>query len=177
MAEAQAGGLRTLVSTEELARHPAWRIFDCRHDLGKDVVVDARAPARWRGETEPIDPEAGRIPGSLNRFNGANLTAEGVHKDPSALRKEFEALLGGRSPGEVAHSCGSGVAACHNLLAMEIAAHLMRVTETAHWLEWQDWADPILAEPYAVKEGQLVIPDRPGQGIDWDEKAVARYAL
>jgi mandelate racemase len=59
----------------------------------------------------------------------------------------------------------------------EIAAHLMRVTETAHWLEWQDWADPILAEPYAVKEGQLVIPDRPGQGIDWDEKAVARYAL
>ncbi len=59
----------------------------------------------------------------------------------------------------------------------EIAAHLMRVTETAHWLEWQDWADPILAEPYAVQEGQLVIPDRPGQGIDWDEKAVARYAL
>jgi len=59
----------------------------------------------------------------------------------------------------------------------EIAAHLMRVTETAHWLEWQDWADPILAEPYAVQDGQLVIPDRPGQGIDWDEKAVARYAL
>ncbi len=58
----------------------------------------------------------------------------------------------------------------------EIAAHLMRVTDTAHWLEWQDWADPILAEPFQCKDGHLIIPDRPGQGIGWDEKAVARYA-
>jgi mandelate racemase len=59
----------------------------------------------------------------------------------------------------------------------EIAAHLMRVTDTAHWLEWQDWADPVLAEPFRLEAGQLVIPDRPGQGIAWDEKAVAKYAL
>jgi len=59
----------------------------------------------------------------------------------------------------------------------EIAAHLMRVTETAHWLEWQDWVDPILAEPFTLQDGQLLVPDRPGQGIEWDEKAVARYAL
>ena len=58
----------------------------------------------------------------------------------------------------------------------EIAAHLMRVTDTAHWLEWQDWADPILKEPYVVVDGFLCIPDRPGQGILWDEKAVAKYA-
>jgi mandelate racemase len=58
----------------------------------------------------------------------------------------------------------------------EIAAHLMRVTDTAHWLEWQDWADPILAEPFQRKDGHLVIPDRPGQGIAWDEKAVAKFA-
>ena len=58
----------------------------------------------------------------------------------------------------------------------EIAAHLMRVSESAHWLEWQDWADPILAEPYALKDGHLVIPDRPGQGIEWNEAAVARFA-
>ncbi len=58
----------------------------------------------------------------------------------------------------------------------EIAAHLMRVTDTAHWLEWQDWADPILAEPFQRKDGHLVIPDRPGQGIEWDEKAVAKFA-
>lgn len=59
----------------------------------------------------------------------------------------------------------------------EIAAHLMRVTETAHWLEWQDWAAPVLAEPFALERGDLVVPDRPGQGIAWDEKAVARYAF
>jgi mandelate racemase len=57
----------------------------------------------------------------------------------------------------------------------EISAHLMRVTETAHWLEWQDWADPILSEPFQVKDGQLVVPDKPGHGIEWDEKAVAKF--
>ena len=57
----------------------------------------------------------------------------------------------------------------------EVAAHLMRVTETAHWLEWQDWADPILKEPFAVKNGCIEIPDRPGIGIDWDQKEVERY--
>jgi len=59
----------------------------------------------------------------------------------------------------------------------EVAAHLMRVTDTAHWLEWQDWADPILAEPFTVCDGHVIVPDRPGQGIEWNEKAVARYAL
>jgi mandelate racemase len=54
----------------------------------------------------------------------------------------------------------------------EVAAHVMRVTETAHWLEWQDWADPILERPYAVKEGALVIPDVPGVGLAWNEDAV-----
>jgi len=54
----------------------------------------------------------------------------------------------------------------------EVAAHVMRVTETAHWLEWQDWADPILQQPYAIKDGLLQIPDRPGLGLDWDETAV-----
>ena len=58
----------------------------------------------------------------------------------------------------------------------EIAAHLMRVTETAHWLEWQDWAYPVLDEPFELKDGHLVVPDRPGQGITWNERAVARFA-
>jgi mandelate racemase len=57
----------------------------------------------------------------------------------------------------------------------EVAAHLMRVTETAHWLEWQDWANPVLAEPFRVQDGHLVIPARPGCGIDWDETAVKRF--
>jgi mandelate racemase len=59
----------------------------------------------------------------------------------------------------------------------EVAAHVMRVSETAHWLEWQDWADPILREPYAIKDGLLQIPDRPGLGLDWDETAVKLHLL
>lgn len=57
----------------------------------------------------------------------------------------------------------------------EFSAHLMRATETAHWLEWQDWADPVLKQPFAVKDGSIEIPDRLGAGIEWDEAAVDRY--
>ena len=57
----------------------------------------------------------------------------------------------------------------------EFAAHLMQVTETAHWLEWQDWANPILAEPFTIAEGRISIPDQPGAGIDWNEAAVRHY--
>jgi mandelate racemase len=57
----------------------------------------------------------------------------------------------------------------------EVAAHLMRVTETAHWLEWQDWANPILKEPFAVRNGAIQVSNVPGAGIEWDEAAVARY--
>jgi mandelate racemase len=58
----------------------------------------------------------------------------------------------------------------------EIAAHVMRVTETAHWLEWQDWADPILERPYAITDGRLQIPDVPGVGLEWNEGAVKANA-
>lgn len=57
----------------------------------------------------------------------------------------------------------------------EVAAHVMRVTETAHWLEWQDWADPILQKPYEIRDGLLHIPDVPGIGLEWNEDAVSRY--
>jgi mandelate racemase len=59
----------------------------------------------------------------------------------------------------------------------EVAAHVMRVTETAHWLEWQDWIDPLLQQPYAVAQGQLQIPDEPGVGLAWDEESVARHEI
>jgi mandelate racemase len=57
----------------------------------------------------------------------------------------------------------------------EVAAHVMRVSETAHWLEWQDWANPILQQPYGVEGGELIIPDVPGVGLEWDEKAVEAH--
>lgn len=62
-----------------------------------------------------------------------------------------------------------------NHLYPEVSAHLLRATDTAHWLEWRDWGNPIIAEPFTVKDGFLHVPDRPGNGIDWDEDAVKRY--
>ena len=59
----------------------------------------------------------------------------------------------------------------------EVAAHVMRVTETAHWLEWQDWADPILQRPYEVKDGLLHIPDVPGVGLEWNERVVEAHLV
>ncbi len=107
-------------------------------NLRKLFLLDARAPARYRGEQEPIDPVAGRIPGASNRFNSENLSAQGTFKNAAELKKEFEAILGGRS--EVVHYCGSGVSACHNLLAMEIAGLKGGKLYPGSWSEWI--ADP-----------------------------------
>jgi thiosulfate/3-mercaptopyruvate sulfurtransferase len=104
------------------------------------LLLDARAPARYLGEAEPIDPVAGRIPGARNRFNGENLTPDGTFKQPGALKKEIGALLGDRDPAEVVHYCGSGVAACHNLLAMEVAGLPGSRIYAGSWSEWI--ADP-----------------------------------
>lgn len=108
--------------------------------LGELALVDGRAPARWRGESEPIDPVAGRIPGSLNRFSNDNLTAEGTFKRPEVLKQEFLSVLGTRKLEAIVNSCGSGVAACHNLLAMEIAGLKGARLYAGSWSEWI--ADP-----------------------------------
>jgi thiosulfate/3-mercaptopyruvate sulfurtransferase len=104
------------------------------------LLLDARAGARYRGEQEPIDPVAGHIPGALNRFNNDNLRADGTHKSPAELKAEFQALLAGKQPAEVVHYCGSGVAACHNLLAMEAAGLTGGRLYAGSWSEWV--ADP-----------------------------------
>ena len=59
----------------------------------------------------------------------------------------------------------------------EVAAHVMRVTDTAHWVEWQDWAEPILKRPYIIENGYLQIPDAPGLGIEWDEDFIASHLV
>ena len=99
-------------------------------------LLDARAPARYRGEQEPIDPVAGRIPGALNRFNNDNLAANGTFKAPETLRAEFESIISNRNPEEIVHYCGSGVFACHNLLAMEIAGLPGSRLYAGSWSEW-----------------------------------------
>nr|HET7859914.1 sulfurtransferase [Caldimonas sp.] len=104
------------------------------------MLIDARTAERFRGESEPIDPVAGHIPGAFQRFHRANLEASGTFKSKGALRDEFGALLGGRAPSDVIHSCGSGVTACHNLLAMEHAGLAGSTLYPGSWSEWS--ADP-----------------------------------
>jgi len=106
-----------------------------RHE-GTIVLIDARAAPRYRGEVEPIDKKAGHIPGALNRPFSDNLDANGRFKSPEKLRGEFFPLIGVFQPWQVVHMCGSGVTACHNLLAMEAAGmHGSRVFAPS----WSGW--------------------------------------
>ena len=105
--------------------------------LGRARLIDARAGERFRGEVEPLDAAAGHIPGALNRFFKDNLDASsGRFKSASQLRAEFAPLLGAASVAEVVHQCGSGVTACHNLLAMEHAGLSGSVLYPGSWSEW-----------------------------------------
>ncbi|CAM3734380.1 Thiosulfate sulfurtransferase [Bordetella sputigena] len=100
------------------------------------TLVDARAAARYRGEVEPIDPEAGRIPGALNRPYTDNLDADGRFKSPARLRQEFQAVLGDRAPSAIVHQCGSGITAAANLFAMELAGLSGSRLYPGSWSEW-----------------------------------------
>jgi len=100
------------------------------------TLVDARAPARFRGEVEPLDPVAGHIPGALNRPFGQNIGTDGKFKPAAQLKAEFEALLGSRDPASVVHHCGSGVSAVPNLMAMEIAGLGRAGLFAGSWSEW-----------------------------------------
>jgi thiosulfate/3-mercaptopyruvate sulfurtransferase len=111
---------------------------DVSANLGRpaQTIVDARAPARYKGETEPFDPVAGHIPGALNRPFNNNLNAQGFMKSPTELRAEFEALLMGRSAESVVHHCGSGISAIPNVLAMEVAGLGRTALYSGSWSEW-----------------------------------------
>jgi len=100
------------------------------------TLIDARAPARFRGEVEPLDPVAGHIPGALNRLYSTNLNEQGFFKSPSELREEFALLLNGRPANTVVHHCGSGVSAIPNVLAMEIAGLGPTGLYAGSWSEW-----------------------------------------
>ncbi|GLU32228.1 sulfurtransferase [Trinickia caryophylli] len=100
------------------------------------LVVDARSPDRYRGENETIDPVAGHIPGAANRFFKDNLTADGRFKPAHTLRDEFKAVMGSTQPEHVVLQCGSGVTACHNALAMEVAGLHGAALYPGSWSEW-----------------------------------------
>jgi thiosulfate/3-mercaptopyruvate sulfurtransferase len=98
-----------LAAVERLVQDPAWK------------VLDVRSRERWRGESETLDPVAGRIPGTVNLPFAENLDAAGRFKSPAELRASYLALLGGTPPERLVVHCGSGVTACHTLLALELA--------------------------------------------------------
>ena len=107
-------------------------------------VLDARAPDRFRGENETIDPVAGHIPGAKNRWFKDNLKADAHFKPAADLRSEFSALIS--SPENTIAQCGSGISACHNLLAMEIAGLAGASLYPGSWSEWSsDPARPIVS--------------------------------
>lgn len=107
-------------------------------DMGRpaQTLVDARAAARYKGETEPFDPVAGHIPGALNRPFNTNLNAQGFMKSPAELAAEFAVLLNGRDASSVVHHCGSGISAIPNLLAMEVAGLGSTALYAGSWSEW-----------------------------------------
>ena len=113
-------------------------------DGGARTVIDARAPERFRGENETMDPVGGHIPGATNRFFKDNLNADGRFKSPAQLKAEFARLVA--DPAEAIMQCGSGVTACHNLLALEVAGLTGAALYPGSWSEW--CADP--ARPVAT---------------------------
>jgi thiosulfate/3-mercaptopyruvate sulfurtransferase len=104
------------------------------------LLVDARAEARYRGDSEPLDKKAGHIPGARNYFFQRNLAGDKTFKSPGALRAAWQEFLAGSEPQQVVMYCGSGVTACHNLLAMEHAGLSGARIFPGSWSEWS--SDP-----------------------------------
>jgi len=100
------------------------------------TLIDARAPARFRGEVEPIDPIAGHIPGAQCAAFNENLGSDGRFLPAEQLKQRFAAQLQGRSPEELVAYCGSGVTACHNLFALSLAGYPLGKLYAGSWSEW-----------------------------------------
>jgi thiosulfate/3-mercaptopyruvate sulfurtransferase len=101
-----------------------------------DLLVDARSPERFRGINETLDKVGGHIPGACNYFFQQNLAEDKTFKPAGTLRAQWDAILQGRPPSEVVMYCGSGVTACHNLLAMEVAGLPGSRLYPGSWSEW-----------------------------------------
>ena len=102
----------------------------------RSILIDARAPERFRGDVEPLDPVAGHIPGAVNRFHQLNLGTDGLWLPPDTLKNEFLTLLGDNRSAQVIVYCGSGVTSCHLLLAMEVAGLPIARLYAGSWSEW-----------------------------------------
>ncbi len=112
--------------------------------VGDYTLLDARSRERWAGESEPIDPVAGHIPGALLRPSSENIGADGLFKSPEALHQELSAVIGARDCANIINYCGSGVTACCNHLAMTVAGMPAAGVYIGSWSEWiSDESRPI----------------------------------
>ena len=149
----EAAGLSLESGPDNGHRQPAADAFQERASLVRTVdtaeiaarlgspdmtILDARAAPRFRGEIEPLDPEAGHIPGAFNRPFGQNLDTNGRFKTPEQLKKEFGDLLAGRDSASVVHHCGSGVSALPNLLGMAVAGFGLSALYPGSWSAWSN---------------------------------------
>ena len=134
----------TIAERASLARTVSVQELLANLDTQELTVLDARAPDRFRGENETIDPVGGHIPGAKSRFFKDNLQPDGRFKSAQELEQEFAGLIG--KPGAAVMQCGSGVTACHNLLALEVAGLPGAALYPGSWSEW--CADP--ARPVAT---------------------------
>ncbi len=147
LAAAIAAGLETTTDVPTITLRPPYpatewqrptadmeRVDALRND-GDWKVLDVRSGERFRGETEPIDPTAGHIPGAVNLPFAENLE-QGRFKSPQALRAIYEQLLGGTPAERLIVHCGSGVTACHTLLALEAAGLEGAALYVGSWGEW-----------------------------------------
>ena len=139
----------TITSTE---LKQALQQGDCR-------LIDARAAIRYRGEEEPMDAVAGHIPGAINHPSSANLDAQLRFLSPAALAELFEPLLAGNKPEQVVHSCGSGVTACHNLFAMELAGLAGSRLFAPSWSGWIAQPGNLYLQGDYGKEGTPLVID------------------
>ena len=123
-----------LVHQWKIAEISAWVESENNNEVA--VLIDARMPERFNGQVEPLDFKAGHIAGALNRPYVDNLEENGYFKSPEKLRQEFLEVLNYTNPASVVHMCGSGITACHNLVAMEIAQLVGSNLYVGSWSEW-----------------------------------------
>ena len=135
---------KTYTARYNVRRLASIAVLAARMASQNGTLIDARAPERFRGEIEPIDRVAGHIPGASNRHYARNLNSTGRFKSAEVLRIEFDQVLESHQPSDAVHMCGSGVSACHNLLAMEHAGLEGSRLYVGSWSEWiSDPARPI----------------------------------
>ncbi|MBN9476584.1 MAG: 3-mercaptopyruvate sulfurtransferase [Bordetella sp. SCN 67-23] len=133
---------------EPLVRTVAYNALRAGLDSGDHLVMDARAADRFRGENETLDPLGGHIPGARNRFFRDNLTEAATFRAPEELRRAFEALADGVPVRQWVNQCGSGVTACHNLLAQAVAGLPGAALYPGSWSEWSAQAGaPVATGP------------------------------